>query len=422
MSKKEEKVAFNSVMDLNGQQLKDLIKHYVHTNKVLHAQNKPAVSISIVGPAGIGKTSIEEQVGAELGMKVVKIDLGQLEELGDLVGMPVKEFQIDKKKLVEGKIVTEEGSEKWVTENTLPLYLGAGYVQSGRYRTNTATPKWVEELTGPTLLIIDDFTRSSATFQTAIMELVRMQTYASWSLPKGSTIVMSENPDDGSYNVNTIDSAQRSRFVQFNMKFDVDTWAEWAESVRMDSRCISYVLLQRDLILTAMNNPEQKVNARSLTNFFNSICTIQDFSSKESLSLINMIGHGCVGQVIAHNFVAEFINKGADKMITPHQLLHDDSDKVFKRLEELIKPGKDNERPDIAAMLIFRIGNYLISMCERGETIGKPINQRIIEIMESPIFGMDHKLRIFKNVVFHDKYGDKFHEARTHKSIMQIAL
>jgi hypothetical protein len=421
MAKKNESGLVGFDTSLNSKQIKELIGHFVHTNKLLQSSGKPPVAFSIVGAAGISKTSIVEQKAKELGIQFVKKDLGQIEELGDLVGMPVKEFEIYKMTMEGGEPVRVKNSEKWVTENTLPIYLTAGYIQSGRRRTGTAKPAWVEGLGEDGVLLIDDATRAGNQFLTAIMELIRVQTYDSWSLPKGWTVILTENPDDGSYNVNTIDSAQRSRFIQFQMKFDVDSWAEWAESVRMDTRCISYVLLQRDLILTAMNNPEQKLNARSLTNFFNAISSIKDFNQKESLSLINTIGQGSVGQTISQNFVAEFINKGADKMITPHQMLHDDSDKVFKRLDELIRPGKDNERPDIAAMLIFRIGNYLISMCERGEPIGKAINQRIIEIMESSIFGMDHKLRIFKGVVFHDKYGDRFMEARTHKSIMEIA-
>jgi len=414
---KDKVVTSYQTPSLNGKQLKELLVHFINTNKKLHSEGKPAVSISIVGPPGIGKTSIEEQVAVELGMQCHKIDLGQLEELGDLVGMPFKEHEIYKIKVENDKAV--HYNEKWVPENTLPAFIQSGYVLSGRHRTSTAVPKWVEALTGPTILIIDDMTRASQTFQTAIMELVRVQTYGSWRLPKGSTIVMSENPDDGSYNVQSIDSAQRTRFIQFEMKFDPEIWAEWAESVRMDSRCISYVLLQKQMIATAMDNPEGRVNARSLTNFFNAISTIPDFEAKESLALISMIGTGSVGQIIAHDFVVNFIHKGADKIITPEQILTWDSKKVFDRLRELIKPA-GGDRMDIAAMLIFRLNNYLIGMCERGETIGKPINQRVIEIMKSDIFGKDLKKRIGTGVLVHPKHGDKFAEARADSSLMEI--
>jgi hypothetical protein len=405
---------------LNSNQMKDLIAHYVHTNKQLQSQGKPPVAFSIVGAAGISKTSIVEQKAKELGLHFVKLDLGQFEELGDLVGMPVKEFELHKMELVEGKPAKVKGSEKWVIEGTLPVYLNVGYVQSGRCRTSIAKPAWVEGLPENGILLIDDATRAASQFLTATMELIRVQTYASWSLPKGWTVILTENPDDGSYNVNSIDEAQRTRFVQFKMKFDMDAWATWAESVRMDTRCISFMMLHRDLVKTAMDNPEQRVNARSITNFFNSISSIANFETKESLALINMIGEGSIGPILANQFVMNFINKGGDKMITPHQVLTEDSKKVFDRLEFLIKPGTNDERADIASMMIFRLNNYLISMCENGETIGKAINQRIIEIMESEVFGMDLKLRIGKGVLVHPKHGDKFAEARSHKSLMRI--
>jgi len=408
---------------LDSKQIGDLIKHFVLTNRQLQAEGKPPVAFSIVGKPGISKTSIVEQTAEELGLHFVKKDLGQLEELGDLVGMPVKEFEISKMELMQNEKgetvpVRVKDSEKWVTEGTLSIYLSNGYVQSGRRRTNTAKPYWVEGLGENGILLIDDFSRAGSQFQTAIMELVRVQTYDSWKLPKGWTIVLTENPDDGSYNVNSIDEAQRTRFIQFEQKFTAEAWAEWAEKVQMDSRCISYMLLNKSVVMTAMDNPEQRVNARSITNFFNAISSIKDFNS--NLALINMIGEGSVGSVIANDFTLNFIHKGADKMITPEQVLQEDSKKVFDRLRELIQPGSNSERADIAAMMIFRLNNHLIGMCERGETIGKPINQRVIEIMESDCFGMDLKKRIGTGVLVHPKHGDKFAEARSHKSLLQI--
>lgn len=41
------------------------------------------------------------------------------------------------------------------------------------------------------------------------MELVDRQTYISWSLPKDWHIMLTANPDNGDYMVNSIDTAQK---------------------------------------------------------------------------------------------------------------------------------------------------------------------------------------------------------------------
>lgn len=42
------------------------------------------------------------------------------------------------------------------------------------------------------------------------------------------------NPDNGDYQVTSMDEAQKTRFISCQLKFDVDCWAKWAEEVNMD--------------------------------------------------------------------------------------------------------------------------------------------------------------------------------------------
>ena len=67
-------------------------------------------------------------------------------------------------------------------------------------------------------------------FKGAVMELINEGTYVSWSLPKNTTIALSRNPDDGNYSVQSEDSALLSRYIDFNIKFNIDAFAEWAEN------------------------------------------------------------------------------------------------------------------------------------------------------------------------------------------------
>ncbi|MBO7693464.1 MAG: hypothetical protein J6T10_12610 [Methanobrevibacter sp.] len=89
-----------------------------------------------------------------------------------------------------------------------------------------AAPEWLPEENGEGkegwILALDDYTRANSLFMQATMELIQNGKYISWNLPKNTTIVLSSNPDDGAYAVTSLDPAQRSRFINFPVKFSID--------------------------------------------------------------------------------------------------------------------------------------------------------------------------------------------------------
>lgn len=70
-------------ISLDSAEMKDFLHHIVNNNRYIQEQGKTPVAVDIVGDAGLGKTSIVLQLGKELGLDVVKLNLSQLEELGD---------------------------------------------------------------------------------------------------------------------------------------------------------------------------------------------------------------------------------------------------------------------------------------------------------------------------------------------------
>jgi len=59
---------------------------------------------AIVGDPGIGKTTAVLQLAKENNLNFVKLNLAQIEELGDLVGFPVRQFQMYKEKQIQKKL------------------------------------------------------------------------------------------------------------------------------------------------------------------------------------------------------------------------------------------------------------------------------------------------------------------------------
>ena len=90
-------------VNLNVTELKGFVNHIITNNRYLQEAGKNSVSVEVVGESGIGKTSTIVELAQDNNLKFVKLNLAQIEELGDLVGFPVRQFQMYKEKIVAPK-------------------------------------------------------------------------------------------------------------------------------------------------------------------------------------------------------------------------------------------------------------------------------------------------------------------------------
>jgi len=480
-------------VNLNIEEVKDFLKHIVDNNRYLQDNGKKPVAVEIIGESGIGKTSSVLQLTSELNLNCVKLNLAQIEELGDLVGFPVRQFQLckntgasapapakkqkrkvtktvdkvvtemqmvevdepevkkTKKQVLEGgklvikeleetvynKVTKEVPVEKviqetievdedvavaeqpvssggyeclWIDENAVEEYLKRGYEFTGEKRMSYCPPEWIASKEGGGVLILDDWNRADIRFIQAVMELVDRQEYISWKLPKDWHIILTANPDNGNYLVQSIDTAQRTRFVSVNLKFDADVWAKWAENEKIDGRCINFLLMHPELV-------SEKVNPRSITTFFNCISSLEDFS--KNLPLVQMIGEGSVGPEFSTVFTT-FINNKLDKLVTPKDiLLHDNESYILGEVRNSIGRGNDY-RADIASIIATRIINFTLMYAEEN-TITPKINDRLIKInTDDELFTNDLKYVMVKKILNGNK--QKFQKLMANPEIMKMAM
>ena len=87
-------------VNLNIDDLKGFVNHIIQNNRFLQEQGKPPVAVEVVGESGIGKTSTIVELAKENNLNFVKLNLAQIEELGDLVGFPVRQFQMYKEQTI----------------------------------------------------------------------------------------------------------------------------------------------------------------------------------------------------------------------------------------------------------------------------------------------------------------------------------
>lgn len=387
-----------NTVQLNVDELKGFIRHMVKNNQHIQAEGKVPVAINIEGDAGLGKTSAILQLGKELGMDVVKLNLSQIEELGDLVGFPVKEFLVK----------NQEGKQRWITEAQVPAAMKAGYTVADK-RMSHAAPEWIQGKGEGGFLILDDYTRADHRFMQATMEILDRQEYVSWKLPKNWHVILTTNPDNGDYNVTSLDVAQKTRFISVEMKYDVQVWAKWAEKANIDGRCINFMLMHPELVT-------QRVNPRSITTFFNGISSIQKF--EDELPLVQMIGEGSVGTDFSSMFTM-FINNKLDKMISPEDLLTKDEAYVKGALLASVGEG-DDFRADLSSVIATRVINYALTVAEKG-AVPKAMIDRLAKLTtEFEGFTNDLRYYMVKEIVNGNKV--KFSALMADTAVVKMAI
>lgn len=161
-----------NINTINIEEFKTLANYIIDNNKRLHAEGKKTTAIELIGESGLGKTSAIIQLAEEKGMSYVKLNLAQLEELGDLIGFPIKEYYVcierprldsEGMPIIENEVVVKDEECLWVSADVLDSYIAEGYrIKDNTSRMGYALPSWVptDENPNGTILILDDFNRA----------------------------------------------------------------------------------------------------------------------------------------------------------------------------------------------------------------------------------------------------------------------
>ena len=280
-------------------EVKHLINYTIDNNRRLEEDGKTPIAISLEASAGIGKTSILQQIAEERGMGFTKISLHEMEEAGDLLGFPQVEYECQ----VARKVKDADGNIKaqvmpgtvWLNAKQMESSdKSTMFRQTGKTRMGYAKPAWVPEYNeNGNMVVLDDYVRANPQLLQSCMELILTQRYTSWSLPKKTTICLTNNPDDGTNNVNSLDEAQKTRFLNFEVAWDLVAWMRWAEGAGIDGRCINFVSSYSGELFNADEDGNRICNPRSFVMFSNMIQGVKDWDDPESLSFITTISKGC---------------------------------------------------------------------------------------------------------------------------------
>ena len=383
---------------ISMKEVKHLVNYSIDNNLELAKNGKTPIAISLEAEAGIGKTSILKQVAEEREMGFTVVRMAQLEEAGDLIGFPQIEYECQIKRLV-----TKENGEKkveilpnlvWINNKQLEQGPGVNmkYSQTGKTRMNYAKPAWVPEYNDKgNLVVLDDYVRANPQLLQACMDLILEQGYISWHLPEKTTICLTNNPDDGTNNVNSLDEAQRTRFLNFSVAFDIDAWMRWAEGAKIDGRCINFVSSYYQELFNADEDGNRICNPRSFVMFANMISGIKDWDDQDNLNFITTISSGCFkdeGGRFSKMFNA-FLRNKMHQLIQPKEMLTGKWTDVQPKLSSILYDSNGNPRPDLSTLLERRFTNYVSAWLDSDDkTPISVVRDRIIDFIDSEEKGM----------------------------------
>ena len=419
-----------SANTISMSQVKNLLNYTFDNNAKLQEDGKSPIAVSIEAAAGIGKTSVVEQIAKERNMGFVKVDLHQMDEVGDLIGYPITEYECQ----VLQRYKDDKGEPKvrllpqtvWVNAKQLEQGAGANekYRQTGKTRMGYAKPAWVPEYNdNGTIVLLDDYVRAAPQLLQACMDLVLEQKYVSWSFPKKTTIVLSNNPDNGEYNVNSLDEAQRTRFLNFEVAFDINSWMSWAEKAGVDGRCINFIASYSNELFQADDQGNRICNPRSFVMFANMISGIKNWDDADSLSFINTIARGCFKDDGRFSkMFTQFLRNKMHLIIQPKEMLLGDWKDIKVKLEETLYDSTGQYRPDIASLLERRFANYVDAWLDSKEqTPIKKVKDRILDFLDNQQNG--GKMLFNKDLFYHMiKTITSAHKNQTNQLLFDMKL
>lgn len=313
--------------------------------------------VLLMGPPGIGKTQIMEQIASECGIGLVSYTITH-HTRQSAVGLPM--------------IKTEEfdGKEYSVTEYTMSEIISGVYkaVKEQGHREG--------------ILFIDEINCVSETLIPTMLQFLQCKTFGNQKVPEGWIIVAAGNPPEFNRSVREFDMVTYDRLRVINIDADLEMWHEYAREREIHNAILSYLDIRPQNFYSVMADVDGlkfvtargwedmsslmyvyeelgiSINAGVVGEFLHNEDIAEDFAAYYDLYNKYRDDYG-INNILAGNATSDIyrrmINADYDERLTVVNLLLDtlnkhfkyaaelkaDTDSWYKSIKEKIKAGED---------------------------------------------------------------------------------
>ena len=220
------------------QEIKDSIEAYLAKDAygeyvIPSIRQRPVL---LMGPPGIGKTQIMEQVARECGIGLVSYTITH-HTRQSAIGLPfIKER-------------TFGGEPRQVTEYTMSEIIASVYEKMEKTGLREG------------ILFIDEINCVSETLAPAMLQFLQCKTFGNQKVPEGWIIVAAGNPPEYNKSVREFDVVTLDRIKRIDVEENYEVWKEYALEVGIHPAILSYLDLKKEHFYRMETTPDGRAFA-----------------------------------------------------------------------------------------------------------------------------------------------------------------
>ena len=291
--------------------------------------------VFLMGPPGIGKTAIMEQIAAELGVGLVSYSMTHHTRQSAL-GLP---FIVRK---------TYGGKEYDVSEYTMSEIIASVY--------DLMEDAGVKE----GILFLDEINCVSETLAPSMLQFLQYKIFGRHKVPEGWIVVTAGNPPEYNNSVREFDIVTWDRLKRVDVEPDFDAWKEYAYSRSTHPAVMTYLEIKKADFYQVETTVDGKrfVTARGWSDLSDMMRLYEQHGLKIDE---NLVGQYLQNRKIAKDFAVYY--DLFNKYRSDYQVDKILAGKADESIQDRARNAKFDERLSLLGLLLDGVTEHLRSVC-----------------------------------------------------------